>query len=88
MSSEKLALVVPAMQTFVDQKRVAGAITIVARNGSIVFFKAVGNANVDSGKPMKRDTIVRRLPCEFTETEIIVIQGRFPCVVRPLYLPS
>jgi len=59
MSSKKLALVVPAMQTFVDEDKVAGAITIVARNGSIVFFEAVGKANIDSGKPMKRDTIVR-----------------------------
>ena len=59
MSSEKLALVVPAMQVFVDEEKVAGAITIVARNGKVVFFEAVGSANIDSGKPMKRDTIVR-----------------------------
>ncbi len=59
MSSEKLALVVPAMQAFVDDEKVAGAITIVARNGKVVFFEAVGSANIDSGKPMKRDTIVR-----------------------------
>jgi hypothetical protein len=42
MSSEKLALVVPAMQTLVDEEKVAGAITIVARNGSIVLYEAVG----------------------------------------------
>jgi CubicO group peptidase (beta-lactamase class C family) len=59
MSSEKLARVVPAMQTFIDEEKVAGAITIVARNGSIVLFEAVGSADIDSGKPMKRDTIVR-----------------------------
>lgn len=59
MSSENLALVVPAMRDLVDKKKVAGAITIVARNGSIVFFEAVGEADIDSGKPMKRDTIVR-----------------------------
>ena len=59
MSSEKLALVVPAMQTFVDEQKVAGAVTIVARNGKVVFFEAVGDADIDSGEPMKRDTIVR-----------------------------
>jgi CubicO group peptidase (beta-lactamase class C family) len=59
MSSERLALVVPAMQTFVDEEKVAGAVTIVARNGRIVFFEAVGKADIDSGKPMKRDAIVR-----------------------------
>ncbi len=59
MSSERLALVMPAMQNFVDEEKVAGAITIVARNGSIVFFEAVGNADIDSGRPIRRDAIVR-----------------------------
>jgi CubicO group peptidase (beta-lactamase class C family) len=59
MSSEKLALVVPAMQKFVDDQKVAGATTIVARKGKIVFFESVGNQNIEVAQPMNRDTIVR-----------------------------
>lgn len=59
MSSEKLAIIVPVMQKFVDDQKVAGATTIVARKGKVVFFESVGKQNMESGEPMSRDTIVR-----------------------------
>ena len=59
MSAEKLARVTAAMQKLVDDKQVAGAITIVARRGKVVYFEAVGKRDIDADKPMERDTICR-----------------------------
>ncbi len=59
LSSEKLALVAPAMRKFVDDRKVAGAITIVARRGKVVLFETVGQQNIAAEKPMARDTLFR-----------------------------
>ena len=59
MSSEKLAEVRRVTQQLVDSKKIAGAVTLVARKGKIVHFHASGVRDIDSGKPMQRDTIFR-----------------------------
>ena len=59
LSAEKLARVGPAVRALVDDDKVAGAITMVARRGKVVYFEAVGKRDVESGKPMERDTILR-----------------------------
>jgi CubicO group peptidase (beta-lactamase class C family) len=59
MSSEKLALVKPALQRFVDDGKVAGAIAIAARRGKVVLFEAVGLKDTDTKEPMQRDSILR-----------------------------
>ena len=59
MSSQALARVGTVMQRFVDDEKVAGAIAVVARRGKIVLYEAVGQADIDSGEPMRTDTIVR-----------------------------
>ena len=59
LSAEKLARVGPAVQALVDDQKVAGAITIVARRGKVVYFEAVGKRDVAADLPMGRDTILR-----------------------------
>jgi CubicO group peptidase (beta-lactamase class C family) len=59
MSTEKLAKVVPALQEFVDDQKVAGAIVIIARHGRIVLHDRVGWSDFESGKPMEKDSILR-----------------------------
>ncbi len=59
ISSKELSRVKPAMQRFVDDRKVAGAITMVSRRGKIVYFEAVGMRDVEAEKPMQRDTICR-----------------------------
>ena len=59
MSSNNLARVVPAMQQQVDDRKVAGAIAIVARRGKVVLFEAVGAQDIAANKPMATDTLVR-----------------------------
>lgn len=59
MSSEKLAQVIPKLQEFVDQEKVAGAIVIVARHGKIALFDSVGMKDLEHRQPMQKDTILR-----------------------------
>ncbi|MGI9244132.1 MAG: serine hydrolase domain-containing protein, partial [Verrucomicrobiales bacterium] len=59
MSADKLAEVDAATQKLVDDKKIAGAVTLVARKGKIVQFNTYGQSDPTSGRPMKRDTIFR-----------------------------
>ncbi len=59
MSADKLALVVPKLQEFVDAKKVAGATVIVARRGHIVLHDSVGWRDIERDLPLEKDSIVR-----------------------------
>ena len=59
MSSEKLALVKPALQKFVDDKEVPGAIVVAARHGKVVLFESVGWRDIEAEKRMQKDSILR-----------------------------
>jgi CubicO group peptidase (beta-lactamase class C family) len=45
------------MRHFVDEKTVAGVVTLVARGNDIVEFDAVGMSDVEANHPMRKDTI-------------------------------
>jgi CubicO group peptidase (beta-lactamase class C family) len=47
------------MQSLVDQKKLAGAVTLLARQGKVVHFEAYGVQDVATGQPTSRDTIYR-----------------------------
>jgi CubicO group peptidase (beta-lactamase class C family) len=47
------------MQDLVDKKHLAGIVTLVARKGKVVQHKAYGVASLETGAPMKLDTIGR-----------------------------
>ncbi len=47
------------MQDLVDKKHLAGVVMLVARHGTVVQHKAYGVASLESGAPMKLDTIGR-----------------------------
>ncbi len=59
MSGERLARLGDAMKSLVDQGRLAGVVTMVARHGKIVQFDAVGRRDIGADAPMKKDTIFR-----------------------------
>jgi CubicO group peptidase (beta-lactamase class C family) len=59
LSSERLQRLHAGMQQYVDQGRVAGIVTYVARSGRLVDLAAFGKADVESGRPMQKDTIFR-----------------------------
>ncbi len=47
------------MQALVDQKKLAGAVTLLARQGKVVHFEAYGVQDVTTGQATDRDTIYR-----------------------------
>jgi CubicO group peptidase (beta-lactamase class C family) len=49
----------PAMQQFIDQGEIAGAVTVVGRKHAILSFEAVGQANIEKQTPMAKDTLFR-----------------------------
>jgi CubicO group peptidase (beta-lactamase class C family) len=57
--SKRLALIVPAMQAYVDQKKIAGIVTLLARQGKLVHFERVGWQERETHKPMTLDAIFR-----------------------------
>jgi CubicO group peptidase (beta-lactamase class C family) len=59
MSSERLERLTDGMKAIVDEGRLAGVVTMVAKNGKVVHFEATGKASVESGAPMQKDTIFR-----------------------------
>lgn len=59
MSSDRLERIKPFMQQYVDDNKLAGVITLVARRGKIIHFETVGKLNLDSGAPLKDDSLFR-----------------------------
>ena len=59
MSSERLERLTAALQGYVDEGRLAGAVAIVARRGKIAYLEAVGHRDKESGAPMTTDAIFR-----------------------------
>jgi CubicO group peptidase (beta-lactamase class C family) len=59
MSAEKLAKVGEIMNGFVKDKKIAGGIVLIARNGKVVFQETYGLRNLDGKLPVEHDTIFR-----------------------------
>ena len=59
MSSGKLDAAAAVVKSYVDQKKIAGAITIVARRGRIVDQRTYGHMDIERSKPMREDAIFR-----------------------------
>lgn len=59
MSGERLERIGELAQRYVEEGKLAGVVTLVSRHGKVVFFDAVGESDIASGKPMEKDTLVR-----------------------------
>jgi CubicO group peptidase (beta-lactamase class C family) len=58
-SSERLERLHALMQQSVDQKQIAGIVTILARHGKIVDYRTYGQRDMAAGAPMTKDVIFR-----------------------------
>jgi CubicO group peptidase (beta-lactamase class C family) len=58
-SSARLEKIAGAVQRSVDQGEIAGAVTLVARHGRVVWLRATGNQDRENSKPMRTDSIFR-----------------------------
>jgi CubicO group peptidase (beta-lactamase class C family) len=59
MSSERLARITDVMESYVRTGRLAGAATIVLRDGKVVYSEAVGDRDREADSPMATDAIFR-----------------------------
>jgi CubicO group peptidase (beta-lactamase class C family) len=59
MSTERLHRLDAAMKRLVDDKQVAGLVTLVERHGKIVHYNAVGQLDVRKADAMQKDSIFR-----------------------------
>jgi len=58
-SRERLARIDRALQQYVDENRIAGAVALVLRDGQPVYQRAVGWSDKEAGRRMANDTIFR-----------------------------
>jgi CubicO group peptidase (beta-lactamase class C family) len=56
-SSERLARIHDMVQRHMDEHDISGAVTLVARNGKVAHFEAQGLADIESKKPMSKDSL-------------------------------
>ena len=59
LSSERLERITTKIQQTIDDKRIAGAVTLVARHGKVVYLKSQGSLDREANKPMRSDAIFR-----------------------------
>ena len=59
LSAEWLEHISSAVQGFIDEGQLAGAVTVVARRGKVAHFEAYGMMDIEADKPMQKDTIFR-----------------------------
>ena len=79
MSADGLARIEPAVQAYVDDGRLAGVMTMVARRGQVVHWAAAGMRDLDAGDPLEPDDIFRiysmTKPITSTGVMILVDEG-------------
>src|SRR6516162_4032698 len=59
MSSSRLANLSSLVQRYIDERKLPGALSLVARGGKIVHFQTYGNMDDERAKPVQPDTIFR-----------------------------
>ncbi len=81
MSSERLARIEMMCETSVENGNIPGIVALVARHGKIVYYKAFGKADNQSGRDLKRDDIFRiaSQTKAITSTAVMMLweEGRF-----------
>ena len=75
MDSAKLAAIKPAMEELLKQKRGAGVVTLVVRDGRLVHQDSAGMANIERKKPMAADTIfwIASMTKGLTSTAVMIL---------------
>ena len=63
VSSGRLKRIDELVRRYIDDQKVAGAVTLVARKGKVVHFEAQGLADVETKATLKKDTIFQMASC-------------------------
>ncbi|MGB8261049.1 MAG: serine hydrolase domain-containing protein [Terracidiphilus sp.] len=83
-SSERLERLHTLMQWSVDHKQVAGVVTLLARHGKVVDFRAYGELDMASHTAMARDTIFR----DYSMTKPVTAVAMMILYEQGKWLPS
>ena len=59
LSADRLDQLAAGIQAMVDEGKLAGAVTLLARHGRIAFADMAGNQDIATGRPLARDSIFR-----------------------------
>lgn len=59
LSSERLKRIDNVLQEYIDKKWIAGGSAIIAKDGKIVYYKALGYDDIQNKAALKRDAIFR-----------------------------
>lgn len=73
LSAERLERLSRTMNEAVEARRIAGAVTLVARGGRIVDEQSFGMADVEANAPMRTDTIFRIASMSKAVTSVAVM---------------
>jgi CubicO group peptidase (beta-lactamase class C family) len=81
LSSERLERIGAAVRSKVDDRRIAGAVTLVVRHGKVAWFKSQGMMDREAAKPMQPDAMFRicsmTKPITSVAVMILYEEGRF-----------
>lgn len=89
----RLARLDDTLQAYVDEARIAGSVTLVLRDGEVVYSAARGMQDLESGVPMQEDSIFRiaSQTKAIVSTAVMLLQERGELLISdPLskYLPE
>lgn len=75
LDTAKLAAIKPAMEALIKEKRAAGAVTLVVKDGRVVHHEAAGLANVESGRLMSTDAMfwIASMTKNITATAVMIL---------------
>ena len=59
MSADRLTRITDITRQYVEEGKLAGVITMVARHGKLVHFEAVGQRGADDERPLQKDALFR-----------------------------
>jgi len=78
LRSDVLSKIRPRMEQFVADKEIAGAVTLLAREGKIVHWEAVGWADLDAKIPMQKDSLfqIASMTKPITATGLMILVDR------------
>jgi CubicO group peptidase (beta-lactamase class C family) len=83
-SSERLERLHTLMQQVVDQKQIAGIVTILARHGKVVDYRTYGYRDLATSAPMAKDVIFR----DFSMTKPVTGVAMMILYEQGMWLPS
>jgi len=73
VSRDRLLRIHELVEREIAAKEYSGVVTLVARDGHIVHFEAQGMADIESGKPMTRDSVFRLASMSKVVTAVAVL---------------